>query len=281
MIVSNKNPLIKRLRALRDKTDRDRQGVFVIEGDKEISYALGAGLSFETVVYCSTLMGNNKQLNSIEQLRQLYYRQHSSDKAPAVQFVEVSAEVFAKVAYRGHCGGWLAIAHTPHCQLDDIKVGNNAFLLVVVNLEKPGNAGALLRSADAAGVDAVIFADTQVDLYNPNVVRASIGALFTLPCVSAASQEVIGWLRKGGINMVLARPQADVDYFDVDYTGPTAVVLGSEHAGLGGQWLKQPNTTQVRIPMRGAMDSLNVSVSGAVLMYEVLRQRTTIKTNGQ
>jgi len=271
MITSLQNPLIKRIVAFKDKKHREREGVFLIEGEKEILHALSQGISLETLIYCSDLLRFNKDLNTIEHINEYLMGGQSGQ----VKLVEADQRVYAKIAYRDKAEGLVAIAHLPKRDIEEMLLAQNPLILVIWGVEKPGNLGALLRTADGAGTDAVIVCNEGgVDLYNPNVVRGSLGALFTVPTYEMSLANTLDWLRQKQVTIVLTSPNATMDYTQPDYTGPVALVLGSEKQGLP-ELLLQQNTTQVKIPMLGRMDSLNVSCSGAILLYEVLRQRKT------
>lgn len=262
MITSLQNPLVKRIVGLKDRRDRQREGVFVIEGEKELLHAIAGGIRLETLVVCPTLLQSNTQLTSVDKLAAL----------KAGDTVEVADHVFAKMAYRESTGGLLAVATTPTATLADIPLADRMLVLVVEGAEKPGNLGALLRTADGAGANAVIVCGQGVDLYNPNVVRASLGALFTVPTIAATDQEAFQWLQTHQFQVVLASPSAKTDYATMSYSQKTALVLGSEHQGLSDFWLLK-GVDSITIPMRGRMDSLNVSCSGAILLYEIARQQ--------
>ena len=265
MITSLQNPLVKRLIKLRDKKDRQREGVFLIEGEKELLHAVDNGISLETVIYCTELMAENATFKTTEAIKSRLQSGYES-------FVEVTSKVYAKIAYRGKSGGILATAVIPAYTIDKLKLPENPLLLVIEGVEKPGNLGALLRTADGAGVDAAIICDANIDLYNPNVVRASLGALFTVPTLLMPLDDTINWPEKNRIKVVLSSPVADCDYTDADYTGPVAIVLGSEKEGLPKRLLNS-KFHQVRIPLAGKMDSLNVSCAAAIILYEAYRQR--------
>jgi RNA methyltransferase, TrmH family len=268
MITSLKNPLIKQIVGLKDKRDRDRLGLFTIEGEKELLHALTNGIAIETIIYCGEILSANPRLNCLSAIRQAA----AASAAAITDWVEVSPPVFAKMAYRDATGGIIAIAQIPDDSLESITLSDSPLLLVIEGIEKPGNLGALLRTADAAGVDAVILCDPAIDLYNPNVVRASLGAIFTVKTVIDSCENVIYWLKRHQMQIVTATPAASTSYTHMDYTGPTAIVFGSEKAGLSPCW-RQQKFTSVTIPMRGQMDSLNLSTSGAILLYEAVRQR--------
>ncbi len=269
MITSTKNPLIQRIRGLQTSADRKKQGVFLIEGEKEIRLAMQGGISIEIVACAPDLLAGNEVIFSEKAAREVFLSN------AAIRLEAVSPEVFGKIAYRETTGGLLAIAKTPDHSLETLNLSLNPFVLAVESAEKPGNLGALLRTADAAGVDAVLVCDPTVDLYNPNVIRSSVGAIFTVRTVAVSSESAIRWLRDRTIQIVATSPAAQADYRSVDYRKPTALALGSEKEGLSNLWL-QTGTLQVRIPMHGKMDSLNLSCSGAILMYEAERQRQSM-----
>jgi len=263
MITSLQNPLVKKITTLQDARDRKQQGLFLIEGETELLHALTAGIVLDTLAYCPDLIPDNQQLTSLPNIKQLL--------SDSVTLEPVSPRVYAKIAYRRKVQGLLAVARTPQLSLDKIKLPSCPCILIIQAVEKPGNLGALLRTAD--GVN-----DRGVDLYNPNVVRASLGALFTVPVLASSSQQTRQWLQQHHIKTVLTTPSASQTYTDLDYTGPVALVLGSESVGLDHHWLQdKENSCHVKIPMRGRMDSLNVSCSGAVILYEIMRQRTARK----
>ncbi len=259
MITSLQNPTVKRMVSLRDKTDRDRESVFIIEGPKEIRHALEGGYELETLVVCPEIIADDDA--------------RFVSKAESIK-VEVSSQVYAKIAYREKVGGLMAIARLPEQSIGRFALPDNPFILVIEGVEKPGNLGALLRTADGAGVNLVIIIPNGgVDLYNPNVIRASLGAVFTLPVVVMSLCQTLAWLTDNRIRTIYTTPDAPMIYTDIDYTGPAAVILGSEARGLPKELLAR-DITKVSIPMLGAMDSLNVSCSAAIVMYEALRQRT-------
>ncbi|MBN1763899.1 MAG: RNA methyltransferase [Sedimentisphaerales bacterium] len=269
MLSSTQNPLIKRIVSLKNRKERRQEGVFLIEGEKEVLLALAGGVSLEILVYCPELIKNNTELNTVEAIEQRYKRHPDI----SITLVEVTPRVYARIAYRDKVEGLVAVACTPERTIEECVLPDNPLLLIVDGIEKPGNLGALLRTADGAGVDAVFVCGDCIDLYNPNVVRASLGALFTVNIFQMQSGEMIAWLKRKKFNIILSTPAGDQDYSSQDYTGPTAIVLGSEDKGISEQWLQLEART-VRIPMQGRMDSLNVSASGAVLVYEAVRQRS-------
>ena len=193
--------------------------------------------------------------------------------ATSNQLLKVSGSLYERIAYRGSTEGVIALVRSRSLTLADLQLGEAPLVMVLERVEKPGNLGAVLRSADAAGVDAVIVCDPLTDLYNPNLIRSSIGAVFTVPCVACSSDECIAWLKDNGISILTAQLQDSSLYYDTNMTGPTAIVMGTEATGLTEAW-RQAADAHIRIPMLGRLDSLNVSVSAAILLYEAVRQRT-------
>lgn len=261
VISSTKNPKVIDAIKLTERRHRDRTGLMLIEGVKELALAVTKGVELERLFYCEELFKGSEERNILNQA-----------KRRGAELVPVDRHVFEKLAYREESFGLIAVARQPSRNLSDIPLGKPPFLVVVEGVEKPGNLGAILRSADAAGVDGVIVCGRSTDIYNPNVVRASIGTIFTVPVVEAEVSEVINWLKGKGIKTVAATPHTDLEYFDADLKGPTAIVMGSEHEGLSDTWLKSADLL-IRIPMKGEADSLNLSVSTALLLFEAVRQR--------
>ncbi len=253
-ITSIQNPKIKFLVALQQKSsERRKSGLFVVEGQQELSHCLHAGYDIDTIFYCSALVPDFQ--------------------SPArVRCFDVSREVYEKVAYRGSTEGVMAEVHTKSVQLADLQLGDHPLIVVLERVEKPGNLGAVLRSADASGVDAVVICDPLTDLYNPNLIRSSVGAAFSVPCVACSSEACIRFLKAQGIRILTAQLQDSHLYYDTDMTCGTAIVMGTEHDGLTDLW-RQVADAHIRIPMLGKIDSLNVSVSAAILMFEAVRQR--------
>ena len=261
-ITSAQNPKIKNLLLLQEKSKaRREQGLFVVEGRRETGHALEAGLRPKT------LFLKEDDLPELEELLA------AADAAnPDCLAVTLPAPLYAKVAYREGTEGILAVMETRTLRLEDIVLGEAPLVVVLESVEKPGNLGAVLRSADAARADAVIVCDPLTDLGNPNLVRASLGGIFTVPTVAASSEETIAWLRSRGIRIFTAQLQDSSWYYDVDMTGGTALVMGTESTGLTDVWRRAADA-HVRIPMLGRLDSLNVSVSAAILLFEAVRQR--------
>jgi len=261
-ITSLQNPRVKQLVKLRNRRERDEAGVFLVEGYREILRALDSGARpRELYVSEDWFLGENEGA--------LIAR---ATGAGAGVF-EMSKEAFAKVAYRERPDGLLAVVPQWRTRLDDLALGERPFLLVVEAIEKPGNLGTILRSADAAGVDAVIVCDPVTDLFNPNVVRSSTGVLFAVPVVIASSEAVRAWLRTKGVRAIATTPAAEALYTATDLTGPLAIVMGSEQYGLSDFWLREADG-RVRIPMAGQADSLNVAMATIITLFEAVRQRT-------
>jgi RNA methyltransferase, TrmH family len=260
IITSVQNPRIKHLVALRDRRERERDGLMLVDGYDELSLAVRAGRPI-SLFYCSALFRDRAQSQLIEQARQA-----------GAELVEVNERVFEKIAYRDTPDGWLGVFPLLRRGLADLAPGPNPFLVVMEAVEKPGNLGAILRTADAAGIDALISCDPVTDLGNPNVVRSSKGTVFSVPVAEARSEETIAWLREHGIAIVAATPQARPLYTEVDLSGPVAIAVGAEKPGLSDAWLRQADLA-VRIPMFGTVNSLNVSTAAALLIYETVKQR--------
>ena len=256
-ITSAQNPKIKRLLALQQKSSERRDsGLFVVEGQRELQHCIEAGHEIDTVFISEDLP------------------EGLPAGLPAARTYKVSREVYAKIAYRESTEGVIAEVKARHLALSDLKVGENPLIAVLESVEKPGNLGAVLRSADAAGVDAVIICDPLTDLYNPNLIRASIGGIFSVPCVACYSEEAIDWLKANKIQILTAQLQDSSLYYDTDMRRGTAIVMGTESTGLTDVWRKAADA-HIRIPMLGRLDSLNVSVSAAILLYEAVRQRSS------
>jgi TrmH family RNA methyltransferase len=260
-ITSLQNPRLKQLVKLRDRRPRDEAGVFLVEGYREIRRALEKHVAL-TEIYFSPewFLGENEPA----------LLAHA--EAAGAQLFELSKDAFAKVAYRERPDGLLAVAPQWKRALADLAMPATPFLLVVEAIEKPGNLGTILRSADAAGCDAVIVCDPVTDIFNPNVVRASTGVLFSVPLVVEESTRVHAWLRENKIRSVATTPAAEKIYSDADLRGSLAIVMGSEQYGLSEFWLKNADLP-VRIPMAGQADSLNVAMATIITLFEAVRQR--------
>ena len=257
-ISSVQNPFIKSLVLLQEKAkSRKQTGTFLIEGQREITLAIKGGYTIETVLFLPELISET-------QIIKLTNNQ--------IELIEISKEVYQKLAYRDTTEGVLAIAKTKSLQLSDLKLSKNPLILIAEAPEKPGNIGALLRTADAAHLDAVIIANPKSDLYNPNIVRSSVGCLFTNQIAMGTTSEIIAFLKERKINIYCATLQNSTSYHTQDYTTSTALVVGTEATGLTEEWRNEA-TQNIIIPMQGEIDSMNVSVAAAILIFEAKRQR--------
>lgn len=268
-ITSRRNDRIKDAVRLRRRRHRERTGRLLIEGYRELAAAIENGYRPETVYYCPAffLGGNEPGLLA-------------AARAGGAELVRTGEGVFTKLAYRDRPDGLVAVGPRVDHPLADLPLGDPALVVVAEAIEKPGNLGTLLRSADGAGAAAVIVADPTTDLNNPNVVRASVGTLFSVPVAQASAAEVAVFLGEHHVRIVAARPDATELYWDTDLTGPTAVVVGTEQYGLSDRW-RQLADTAVRIPMHGRADSLNVATATTLLLYEVRRQRHALVGEGR
>lgn len=257
-ITSAQNPFIKSLVQLKEKAKARRQsGTFLIEGQREIELAQKGGYTIQTVLFLPDML-TEAQAAKLAGLK--------------ADIIEISREVYQKLAYRDTTEGIIAVAKSKSLELADLKLGKNPLILVAEAPEKPGNLGALLRTADAANLDAVIVANPKSDLYNPNIVRSSVGCLFTNQIAAASTDEVIEYLKANNINIYCATLQDSTQYHTQDYTTPTALVVGTEATGLTQEW-RDASTKNIIIPMQGEIDSMNVSVAAAILIFEAKRQR--------
>ena len=256
-ISSVQNPFIKSLVLLQEKAKaRKQSGTFLMEGQREISIAIKGGYQIETVLF----------------LPEICTEKEASQLAPTAELIEINKEVFQKLAYRDTTEGILAVAKTKSTLLSDLHLSQNPLILVAEAPEKPGNIGALLRTADAAHLDAVIIANPKSDLYNPNIVRSSVGCLFTNQIATGTTAEIIAFLKEKNIAMYCATLQNSNGYHLENYTTPTALVVGTEATGLTPEW-RDAATQNIIIPMQGEIDSMNVSVAAAILIFEAKRQR--------
>lgn len=258
-INSTQNAFVKQLFQLKEKSRvRKKTGLFLIEGKRELSLAIKGGYTIKHLLFYPDLFSENEA---------------KSMEKHGIEIIEISQEVFQKLAHRSTTEGVIAIAKTKSHQLENIKLKNKAPLILVAEApEKPGNIGALLRTADAANVDAVIIANPKTDLYNPNIIRSSVGCIFTNPIGSGTTSEIISFLKQQNIQIFCAALQASEDYYKQDFTKPTAIVVGTEATGLSEEWLMQ-STQNIIIPMQGEIDSMNVSVAAGILIFEAKRQR--------
>lgn len=253
-ITSLQNPKVKYIVKLRDdKRQRQRDGLMLVEGLDELSMALASGLRPRTILSAPELVSKTIDIAPTESLT-------------------VSRAVFEKMSYRENPDGWLGIFPIPQISLEQIKLTANPLVIIAESIEKPGNLGAILRTADAAGVDAVIACDPRVDIWNPNVVRASRGAIFTAPVVESGNPEALTWIRSSGMRIAAATPSADMPYTKADLRAPLALAVGTEDRGLTDFWSTNADF-KVTIPMSGKVNSLNVSTATAIIIFEALRQR--------
>ncbi len=259
IITSLQNNAIKNIVKLGKNRERQQQGLFIIEGARELSLALRANYSINSVYVCRELFETSKYPDVLDNL-------------PSNAVFDITREVFAKIAYRENSDGIVAIAKPKKHTLSDLSLSENPFVIILESVEKPGNLGAILRTADAARADAVIVCSPMTDLYNPNVVRSSVGGVFTVQTAFCTSQEAIKWLDDNKIASYAAELEAAEYYQNVDFTKPSAIVMGTEADGLTDVWLNNASK-RIKIPMRGEIDSLNVSVSTAILTFEAMRQR--------
>ena len=257
IITSTQNPKIKSLLALEKPRERRKQCLFTVEGVREIQLALNAGYKIGNLFYCVDMV-HLKDIESLGLEERL--------------LIPVATEVFEKIAIRESTGGLLAVAEQKTHLLDHIRLSKNPLVLVLESVEKPGNLGAILRTADAAAVDAVIICDPQTDFYNPNVIRSSVGCVFTNQLAACTSEQAIDWLKKNRLPIYCTYLNAAKSYHELDYTKPVAIVLGTEATGLSEIWIRN-STANIIIPMGGKIDSLNVSNAAAIMAFEVRRQR--------
>jgi TrmH family RNA methyltransferase len=264
-ITSLHNTKIKQAMHLRDKRDRDQTGLFLIEGYREIFRASNAHWPIESLFICPELFLGTNEPALIQALA-----------GQGTKIYECSQPVFQKISYRDRPDGLLAIAPQKKRSLSDLencfKKKQAPFFVVAEAIEKPGNLGTILRSSDAVGIDGLIVCDRCTDIFNPNVVRASVGTLFTVPTIEESGEKTLNWLRDHDVTILAATPQAELLYTEVDLTRPLAIAVGTEQLGLSDRWMNQ-STAQVRIPMCGVADSLNVAMATTLLLYEALRQR--------
>lgn len=254
MITSKTNPKIKNIIKLEKASERREQNRILIEGRREIERAVASGFEIDTLFMCPDLA-----------------KEGAGITARSVE--EVSLDIFEKIAYREGSDGLLAVAIPKYADLQAFKPKKkNPLIIVLETVEKPGNLGAVLRTADAAGVDAVIIADPRTDLYNPNAIRASVGCIFSVPLFACSSEECIKWLKDNKITIYCTYLKASIDYLDADFRKASAIVMGTEATGISQQWVDAADQNII-IPMNGIADSLNVSVTTAIVTFEAVRQR--------
>lgn len=261
-IQSRQNDQVKNLVKLRERKHRDRQERFLIEGLREIGHAIGAGFTLDDLYYCPEFFPSEAHRAFIDQVR----------KKDCLRITRLSEDAYSKASLREGPDGLLAVALQQANALSQLKLPKDPLLLVLEGIEKPGNLGAILRSADGAGVDAVILVDCVLDLYNPNAIRSSQGLIFALPIVQTEREILRKWLDEHSIKCCASTPDTTLHHWDVDLRGPSAIFMGSESDGLSEYWLEQADE-KIRIPMEGRADSLNVAAATTVCLYEARRQR--------
>lgn len=253
MITSKTNPHIKALVRLQKSSERRKTNRILIEGRREIERSIAYNVKIETLYYCPDLCAVVPEWQAKNKLA-------------------VSKAVFEKIAYRSESDGLVAVSFPPENSLEKIQLSQNPLIIVLEAVEKPGNLGAILRTADAAGADAILVCDPLTDIFNPNTIRSSLGCVFSVPVVACSSHEAIHWLKSKSIQIFTTYLEASINYLDANYTQPTAIVSGTESTGLSQQWINAADQNLI-IPMLGIADSLNVSVSTAIVLFEALRQR--------
>lgn len=306
LITSVHNPKIKQLLNLHEKSSLRRElGLFVVEGVREMERCAAAGFELDSLFICPEIAGLRKdgsgskdlKISSVGQGKDVGDSEGFSSVGPSKgatgpvgtdswilngghqsrkpKIFEVTKEIYSKIAYRESTEGIIAEFKIKDLPLQELKLSSSPLIVVLESVEKPGNLGAVLRSADAAGADAVIVCDPLTDLYNPNLIRASLGARFSVQCSACTSSEAISWLKAKGIRILTAQLQDSSLYYDTDMKTGTAIVIGAESSGLSDSWRKSADA-HIKIPMSGTVDSLNASVSAAILLFEAVRQRKSI-----
>lgn len=263
ILSSHRNPRFRSALALRESRDRRQRRQILIDGSREIERAVAAGVTLVEAYVTPSLV----EAAGVDTRVAL-----SAVHRSGAEIIEITADLMARLSYGERDDGIVVVAAMPSARLADLALPEQPLIAVVEGVEKPGNLGAILRSADGAGVDALIVADAGTDPYNPNVIRASLGTVFSVPVAVASTGDVLEWLIDRGIRIVAARVDGAVDYTEVEMTGAVAIALGSEARGLSDAWAELA-TAAVRVPMLGIADSLNVSAAAAILFYEALRQR--------
>ncbi len=262
VITSVTNQRVKQLVKLRNRRERDASGVFLVEGYRELTRAVDSGLEIREIYYCPDLFLGENEASLIERAVD-----------GGAEGVELSSEAFRKVSYRDRPEGLLGLADQFPATLDQLEPSSNPLILVVESIEKPGNLGTMLRTADAAGVDAVIVCEPTTDPFNPNVVRASLGCLFLVPLAVSSTPDALRWLTEHEIATFATTPGATALHWQTDLSGPAAIAVGSEQYGLTETWLREAGM-QIRIPMGGQVDSLNAAMAAGVVLFEAVRQRS-------
>jgi TrmH family RNA methyltransferase len=261
-IDSLQNPRIKRAKALTQKRQRDREGLFLLEGERELERGLAAGLEATQVMLCSELFKHGDRSEAL----------HQSLLNGDTPVIYLARDVFEHCSYRENPDGFLATCQTFQTSLEDLRLSDNPLLLVLESVEKPGNLGTMLRTADATGVDAIILNDPATDIFNPNVIRASAGVVFKVPTIVVSQEEALEHFHENKITSFATTPDADILYYDASFSKPSAILMGSEKDGLSDFWIQNADRT-IRLPMFGQADSLNVGAATAAVLYEAVRQR--------
>lgn len=276
-ITSAQNPKLKEVVQLLEKSKARRErGLFVVEGVREVAACIKNGYRVKSLFFNGSLF-SSQQIEELVDLTAGSREGRDGAMERAVSVFSLSGQAYSKIAYRESTEGVVAVVQEKRLALDDVKFGRKwetPLVLVVERVEKPGNLGALLRTADACGIDAVLVCDPLTDLYNPNLIRSSLGGIFTNQVVACSNEEALAWLKKNGITIFTAQLQDSKWYYDTDMEQPTAIVMGTESTGLTDFWRNEAKA-KIKIPMLGELDSLNVSVSAAVLCYEAVRQRAS------
>lgn len=245
---------------MRKQSERKAQGLMVVEGEKEIRQALAGKIEVDSVFICPEIAINKKLVEDC------------ITTCPPDNLYYITKDVFAKIAYRDDSGGIIFLGMSRYLSFESLKLPANPLVIILETVEKPGNLGAVLRTCDAAGVDLLIICDPETDIYNPNVIRSGIGCVFTQKVLACSSDQAISWLRENNITIFAAALQTDELYHNTDFTGPSAIVFGTESTGLTEKWLRAADKI-IKIPMLGTIDSLNVSNSVAIIVFEAKRQR--------
>lgn len=261
-INSTQNTRVKALFQLKEKSRiRKKEGVFLIEGSREITLAIKGNYTIKTILYCTTICSTSELSRILKTLD------------PNTEIIQISPEVYQKLAHRSTTEGIIALAQAKNHSLETLKFNNkNPLILVAEAPEKPGNIGALLRTSDAAGIDTILIANPKTDLYNPNIIRSSVGCVFTTTIATGTTDQIISFLKSQEIAIYCAALQASVHYNTIDYKSASAIVVGTEATGLSQEW-RDHATSNIIIPMHGVIDSMNVSVAAGILLYEAKRQR--------
>ncbi|MFH1359511.1 MAG: RNA methyltransferase [Candidatus Omnitrophota bacterium] len=260
-ISSASNPRLKQVVRLRDKKTREETHLMIVEGEKEILRAQDAGICFQEIYLCPDYSESHPEKNILKEI-----------PTEDTECFEITKMAFDKIAYGDRHEGILAICRQPQKELKDMKIAESPLIVVLEDVEKPGNLGAILRTCDAAGVNGVILCEEKTDIYNPNTIRASLGAVFTVFVAKSSNQEACKYLKQNNVAICSASPEAESIYDQSDLTGSLAIVFGSEQKGVSDFWMSQSHQ-RIKVPMQGKVDSLNVSVTAAIIIYEAVRQR--------